>query len=99
MLSELIEDGIRCIEHNLASPSEQLNLQLKTVYDNIPNRFAEKLRAEVRNRGAKFQEEIRMLLAQYDRDVNPDMRKFDDPAVEVSCSVMGLLVENKLEEI
>jgi hypothetical protein len=99
MLSELFEDGIRCIEHNLISPPEKLNLQLKTVFDNIPSRFGEKLRAEVRERGALFQEEIKALLAQYDRDVNPDMRKFDDPAVEVSCSVIGLLVEPKIEEI
>jgi hypothetical protein len=99
MLSELFEDGIRCIEHNLISPPDQLNLQLKTVFDNIPGRFAEKLRSEVRQRGAEFQEEIRILLAQYDRDVNPDMRQFDDPAVEISCSVIGLLVEKKMEEI
>jgi hypothetical protein len=99
MLSELFEDGIRCIEHNLVAPPEQLNLQLKTVFDNIPQRFAEKLRAEIRDRGVRFQEEIRVLLSQYDRDVNPKMHEFDDPPVELSCSVMGVVVERKTEEI
>lgn len=99
MLSELFEDGIRCIEHNLAAPADQRNLQLKTVFDNIPHRFAEKLRAEIRERGVRFQEEIRLLLSQYDRDVNPVLREFNDPPVELSCSVMGVVVERKMEEI
>lgn len=99
MLSELFEDGIRCIEHNLIAPPEQRNLQLKTVFDNIPGCFAEKLRAEIRERGARFQEEIRMLLAQYDRDVNPEMLKFNDPPVELSCSIMGVVVDRKMEGI
>ena len=99
MLGELFEDGIGCIEHNLISSTDNLNLHLKTVFDNIPKRFGEQLRTEVRERGSKFQEEVRTLLAQYDRDVNPAMKEFNDPAVEVSCSVIGLVVETKMEKI
>jgi hypothetical protein len=91
MIAELIGDGIECLEHNVDHEPEERNLQLKTVFDNIPARFVDELRREIRERGGKFQEEIRSLLARYDRDMNSSLATIEDESVEVSCSVFGVV--------
>lgn len=91
VFAELMGDGIECLEHNLDHAPEERNLQLKTVFDNIPARFAYELRREIRERGCRFQEEIRVLLAQYDRDMNASLASIEDESVEISCSVFGVV--------
>ena len=91
MIAELIGDGIECLEHNVDHVPEERNLQLKTVFDNIPARFADELRREIKGRGSRFQEEIRVLLAGYDRDMNSSLAGIEDEGVEISCSVFGVV--------
>lgn len=91
MLVELVSDAIECLEHNVTTPADDRNLHLKTVFDNVPARFAPLLRKELRERGKKFQGEIRSLLSQYDRDMNPSLREVADDTVEISCSTFGLV--------
>lgn len=92
---EMIGDTIECLEHNIASAESNRNLQLKTVFDNIPARFMESLRREIRERGTKFQAEIRELLARYDRDMNPLLGEIEDEAAEISCSVVSVVKQRK----
>lgn len=91
MIAEIVGDAIACIDHNSTAPERERNLQLKTVFDNIPSRFEEQLRREIRERGARFQEELRILLAEYDRDMNPSLADIPDKAIEISCSVFGVV--------
>jgi hypothetical protein len=67
-----VTDFISTIDHNLQHESSDSRLQLKVVYDNLPQEAIEEFQALASKRGRDLLEEFNVWLAERDRDANPD---------------------------
>jgi hypothetical protein len=67
-----VTDFISTIDHNLQHESSNSRLQLKVVYDNLPQEAIEEFKALASKRGRDLLEEFNVWLAERDRDTNPD---------------------------
>jgi hypothetical protein len=67
-----VSDFISTIDHNLQHESSGSRLQLKVVYDNLPQEAIEEFQALASKRGRDLLEEFNVWLAERDRDANPD---------------------------
>ena len=74
MLGTDVNEFISTIYHNITCEPSEVFLQRKTSYDNIPQEYVDELREKIRKRGQRFLEEIDRLIAQYDRDINPNIK-------------------------
>jgi hypothetical protein len=69
-----VADFVRTIDYNLRSTGADNRLQLKVVYDNLPNESIPELHAMASRRGRNLLEEFNTWLAERDRDINPDSK-------------------------
>ena len=65
-------DFISTIDHNLQQADESSRLQLKVVYDNLPEETIKEFQELASERGRDLLEEFNTWLAERDRDSNPD---------------------------
>ncbi len=67
-----VTDFISTIDHNLQHDEKDSRLQLKVVYDNLPQEAIDEFRTLASRRGRELLEEFNTWLAEHDRDTNPD---------------------------
>ena len=67
-----VTDFISTIDHNLKHDEKDSRLQLKVVYDNLPQEAIDEFRTLASRRGRELLEEFNTWLAEHDRDTNPD---------------------------
>ena len=65
-------DFISTIDHNLQHADDDNRLQLKVVYDNLPEEAIKEFKVLASKRGRDLLEEFNAWLAERDRDSNPD---------------------------
>ena len=65
-------DFISTIDHNLQHADDDNHLQLKVVYDNLPEEAIKEFKVMASKRGRDLLEEFNAWLAERDRDSNPD---------------------------
>lgn len=68
------KDLIELVEENINSDSEDLNLHIRTEYDNILQDAIPKLRKWLLIEGSKFHAKARKQIAKYDIDINPELK-------------------------
>ena len=85
MLGEDVAEFASVIAHNLEAPVHEAFLQQKVIYDNIGDEALENLRRELRRLGEAFLRRINKVVAQRDRDRNPEA-----PGGERRRVVMGV---------
>lgn len=91
ILSDQIADLVDCIEENTDPTSEHKNLQLKTVYDAIPEIHAKTINAWLVHEGSLLHQKVRKYLSSFDVDANPQIFGAEEPKVEISFSVFSLI--------
>lgn len=67
-----VTDFISTIDHNLQHDEKDSRLQLKVVYDNLPQEAIDEFRTLASRRGRDLLEEFNAWLAERDQDTNPD---------------------------
>ena len=67
-----VSDFIKTIDHNLQQTDSDSRLQLKVVYDNLPEEAVREFQSLASKRGRELLEEFNIWLAERDRDINPD---------------------------
>jgi len=65
-------DFIKTIDYNLQNADSDNRLQLKVVYDNLPEEAIREFQSLASKRGRDLLEEFNAWLAARDRDSNPD---------------------------
>lgn len=72
---ELLSDDIghltNSVSENIFERPAVPNLHIKTQYDNISPEDAEEVRSKILEIGTRFHAELRTVLSQYDKDLNP----------------------------
>lgn len=72
MLGRDAAELIGALAHNVDHPDEEAFLQRKVFYDNVGSRALPEVRRLVRERGEEFALALNRLLADFDRDRNPN---------------------------
>lgn len=93
VLSSDMNDLIEAVEENLFRPSPITNLHLRTEFDNIEPRYVPTIRQWFLDEGVEFHRKARNFLAQFDRDLNPELAgstKNSQPGARVSVSAHAL---------
>ena len=67
-----VSDFIQTIDHNLQHADSDSRLQLKVVYDNLPEEAVGEFQSLAGKRGRELLEEFNIWLATRDRDINPE---------------------------
>ena len=96
LVAEHVSDFIGCIEHNYATDVQSKNLQLKTVYDNIPLQYRDQIVAWIRKSGSEFHANVRSYLSRFDRDGWSEPLPDEGGTCTISCSSFS--VTHKSEE-
>ncbi|MBL7661740.1 hypothetical protein JNK13_03205 [bacterium] len=73
VLSADIKDLLETVEKNQAREPNQTNLHIRTHYDNIAIESIPLLRREILKEGTLFHRKIQQLIAQHDKDINPEL--------------------------
>ncbi len=82
-LSQDSDDLINAVEQNVFSTQTELNLHLRTEYDNIGSKALPGIRRWLLKEGSAFHNHIREYLSGFDRDTNKHLRD-DSPAIRVA---------------
>lgn len=73
ILGKDLDGLVQAVEENLLSTAPITNLHLRTEFDNIVPRFIPTIRRWLMDEGKDFHRRIRNFLAQFDKDLNPDL--------------------------
>lgn len=71
ILGRDVSELILTINHNLVCDQQELFLQRKTSYDNIPEDALCEVKTLISQKGAEFVESMDKLISKYDKDANP----------------------------
>ena len=85
VLSNDLCSTIDAVEENLFRPAPITNLHLRTEFDRIAPRFVPTIRRWLLDEGKEFHRKARNFLAQFDKDLNPEMAK-EEGEIEVSVT-------------
>lgn len=73
LLSSDVQDLVEAVDQNLFNRPDVPNLHIKTEYDSIPSECLPQIRNWFIETGARFHEEARRFLSQFDKDLNPKL--------------------------
>lgn len=91
VLSKDLDELLQAAEENLFRPAPITNLHLRTEFDNIEPRYLPTIRRWLLDEGKDFHSRARNFLAQFDRDLNPDLSRGNSQAgVRVSVGTHSL---------
>lgn len=97
LLTQDMQDLYMAVEENIFSGNQPNNLHIKTQYDNIPISKESEVRAWLLAKGAELHKECRKYLSQFDRDINPKIKKLhpDDSSVRIGIGTFSFAEEAK----
>lgn len=97
LLAQDSEDLHRAVTENIFSCPKDMNLHVKTEFDNIPLSKMAEVRQWFLVKGAELHKEARLFLSKLDRDINPNLNKLqaDEPAIRAIIGTYSLTEEKK----
>lgn len=98
MLAEDCADLLSAVETNIYEESETPNLHLKTVFDNIVESAVPSIRRWLLREGSAFHHRLRAHLAQFDKDLSPNLQG-ESGGVRVAIGSFSTLRANCLEDL
>lgn len=97
LLSQDAEDLHKAVTENIFESPKNMNLHVKTEFDNIPVSKVKEVRQWFQIKGAELHKEARAYLSSLDRDVNPKLKKDlpDEASIRAVIGTYSLTEEKK----
>jgi hypothetical protein len=95
LLSRDLDSLINAVEQNLKNPKRYPNLHIRTEYDNILTKHLPEIRKWLVEEGRVFHRRAREFIAQFDKDINPEIAYEEGK----SSVVLGAFSLTSLEDI
>lgn len=93
ILSSDISDLTGSVKENLLEEDKELNLHIRTEYDNITKSDVKDIKQWLLKKGASFHAEVRNYLSKYDKDLNPYLKSKKGSA-RISISSFSFTEDN-----